>query len=504
MTNAGVIACYAPFLLVLIGLTVYAAKKAPLGRYRRNILFLYGSLIGWLFFLCLFYASTTPEAAAFLYDLHLPFVSLTTLAVFLLAMRFYHCDMFLSRQILLVLLVIPLLTAVVSSTNLCHDFLRPYMTIVSVWPLHVVDKARGVWFWVHTAYSYALVLLTMGVALVQHCKLPPIFRLPSKFLLVAMMTSLCGNVLVLTGAFPVPLDFSLLGACICAMMLFYGCIRNRSMDFLHLARTNIFNSLPKAILILDDEGNLLGKNRKAGAWFAEIGVPQSETAYAAILHAQESCAEKTEERDGGMDFRYPVPTGKRTISLREKIIADKRGRSIGKFIVSADVTENRALIRRLEDEAGVDALTGLANRRQMDRFIEELDKPENLPLAVIMGDLNYLKKVNDTMGHLQGDVLLRVSSAMLTLFCPANARIGRVGGDEFLILLPARNAEETAQIIRQIEERMAAATEHPFEVSMALGMAVKSDEATPLEEVIAEADRVMYENKRKSGKGRNC
>lgn len=500
MTNAGVIACYAPFILAFIGMIVYIVKSKRLGRYNGYLLFLLGSLLAWLCCISLFYASGTEALAAFLYDVDLPFVALSSLAVFLLVMKFYHCDDYLSRDVVFCLLAVPVITLVLAFTSTGHEFLCTSLDIVALTPLHIVTRERGIWFWVHVAYCYLFAIVATVVALVQHFRLPKLFRLPSYLLLFAMVLTLAGNVVVLTGAAPVPLDFSLLGACCCAVILFYVCIRNRGIDFLNLARSNIFNSLRESILILDDDNTVIGRNRMAAAWLENIGADAGETSFDRLLERQTASAEKIEKNaieDGGTDYLVPVPEGKRIFNLREKDITDRKGKLIGRFVICSDVTENRARIRRMEDEVGIDALTGLNNRRRMDEWLREIDAPWNLPVSVIMGDLNYLKVTNDTMGHQQGDVLLRAAAEILVASCPPSAHLGRIGGDEFLILLPSYTGEQTAKLIGLIETRLFKAEEqYPFRVSMALGAAVKDAPELSLATVIEWADGAMYEKKR--------
>ena len=183
------------------------------------------------------------------------------------------------------------------------------------------------------------------------------------------------------------------------------------------------------------------------------------------------------------------------MNFKENIISDDDGEVKGKFYLCSDVTKNRAIFNQLAENAEIDALTGLQNRRGFEQAIVALDIPPNLPLAVIFGDLNDLKKVNDTLGHKQGDKLIVTTASLLKNACPRSGRLFRIGGDEFVMLVPnftATLAKERVQEIRSLFESSCNISPQP---SIALGYAVKEDPRDALLAIIEEADNFMYENK---------
>ena len=120
-----------------------------------------------------------------------------------------------------------------------------------------------------------------------------------------------------------------------------------------------------------------------------------------------------------------------------------------------------------------DQLTGLYNRRYYETELARLDQERNLPLTLIMGDVNGLKQLNDNFGHLAGDELLRKTAKILTAACRADEIIARLGGDEFIILLPNAGGNEAEKIIERIKELANEETVCGKDISIAFGYATK-------------------------------
>ena len=142
-----------------------------------------------------------------------------------------------------------------------------------------------------------------------------------------------------------------------------------------------------------------------------------------------------------------------------------------------------------------DQLTGLYNRRFYEEELKRLDQERNLPLTIAMGDVNGLKLVNDSFGHALGDELLQKVAEILRLGCRADDIIARIGGDEFVIILPKADLGEAEQIICRINELAAKEKVGNLDVSISFGYGVKREKMQDLQEVFKDAENQMYRNK---------
>ena len=142
-----------------------------------------------------------------------------------------------------------------------------------------------------------------------------------------------------------------------------------------------------------------------------------------------------------------------------------------------------------------DSLTGLYNRPYLESEMQRLDTERQLPIGIIMADLNGLKKVNDNYGHFAGDQYLKQSADILKNACREEDIIARWGGDEFVIFLPQTTEKEVKSICQRIVESCKKTKVKSIPLSLALGHVVKNSINTNLEKMFKEAEENMYKDK---------
>ncbi|MFI7544326.1 diguanylate cyclase domain-containing protein [Actinoplanes sp. NPDC049599] len=172
----------------------------------------------------------------------------------------------------------------------------------------------------------------------------------------------------------------------------------------------------------------------------------------------------------------------------------------GIVINARDISENRAFQERLHHEATHDALTGLPNRRRMQDALGSSLRDD--AVAVLFVDLDGFKPVNDAHGHEAGDELLRQVAARLSACVREDDVLARVGGDEFVVLMPGVTAQADADTM---SARVRIAVERPFQVfgaeitigaSVGVHLATTSDDP---DQALRAADHAMYAVKHLGG-----
>ena len=142
-------------------------------------------------------------------------------------------------------------------------------------------------------------------------------------------------------------------------------------------------------------------------------------------------------------------------------------------------------------------LTGLRSRAYCDLELERIEKNRIRPVCIISCDINGLKLINDYLGHAAGDNLLVSLAMLLRLSLRATDCGARMGGDEFVILLPGCPTSKGEAILRQLEQHIAEynACEDNMPVFVAFGLAGTADPDMPLSTLLMDADRRMLVNK---------
>ena len=494
MLNVAAVGVYIPLLVLLA--TVFGSVLAEFLKTGRSFLYvsLYVCVIGWLFTETVGWFVVDVSTNLFIWNLAMIFVGFAPLVFFLFFFRYF----FPKRKIplFLVLFIIPVLNILFALTSRNHSL---FITGAGT-----MEFTYGPWFLVHSIYCYILTSAGAATVAYGYVRKPKFYRGPSTLLIVAVVILIGSNLSFLLGLNTASVNFTLVCACIALIIVHFAIISSDQSLFLRHARGYVFRYLEDYVLVLNNDGMIADSNANAMRWFEIMGVHPESSSLQDILSALEqngaTINNKTEGEDG-QDI-YLVEDGFSLIlNLRMHDITDKKGNINGAVAIFTDVTQNRILIERLEKTAGIDYLTGLANRTAFSGAKKRYESAENLPLGVIICDVDGLKTVNDTLGHKYGDMLIQNVAEVLKKLKPDSYFCARLGGDEFIFLMPKTNPEQAHRFIEQVREALAKLSSLPFVLSVSMGAAIKYGEED-LDEVISLADKRMYMDKKgQAGQG---
>jgi diguanylate cyclase (GGDEF)-like protein/PAS domain S-box-containing protein len=161
-----------------------------------------------------------------------------------------------------------------------------------------------------------------------------------------------------------------------------------------------------------------------------------------------------------------------------------------------DITERRQAEEHLRYVSSHDVLTDLYNRFYFEEELARLERGRSYPVSIISVDVDGLKQVNDRLGHAAGDELLRKTANILRLAFRTEDMIARIGGDEFVVVLPAADAAAAEKALLRIRSQVAAYNQAApnLPVSLSLGAATGDRGKTPAE-ILHDADMNMYRDK---------
>ncbi len=163
--------------------------------------------------------------------------------------------------------------------------------------------------------------------------------------------------------------------------------------------------------------------------------------------------------------------------------------------LNTTITDLKKKESELEYAANNDFLSGIYNRRYYEENLLKLDIEENYPLTIIMADINGLKLINDAFGHKSGDVLLVSAANIMSDFCRENDLLARIGGDEFVIILPNTNETKAEEIINNINKKAKEIKIESISLSISFGYKIKYDGKEDIQEVFRSAEDSMYRQK---------
>jgi diguanylate cyclase (GGDEF)-like protein/putative nucleotidyltransferase with HDIG domain len=142
-----------------------------------------------------------------------------------------------------------------------------------------------------------------------------------------------------------------------------------------------------------------------------------------------------------------------------------------------------------------DYLTGLYNRRFYEEELARLDTAENLPLTLIMADVNGLKLINDSFGHTMGDELLKKAAQLILAICPEESIVARLGGDEFIVILPQKDVFQAVETMNNLKTKTSSEKIGGFDLSISFGYETKETMNQDIQEIYKHAEDDMYRHK---------
>lgn len=195
---------------------------------------------------------------------------------------------------------------------------------------------------------------------------------------------------------------------------------------------------------------------------------------------------------------------RRHVVFHKAALYDAQGELSGIVGTILDITERKALEVQLADMAERDALTGLFNRRAILAHLEALHRDRrqaSQSLCLMMCDVDHFKRINDRHGHAKGDEVLRQVAHLLSGKLRDGDRVGRIGGEEFLIVLASADLEDARQVAERLRQQVAdlsitCAEGARLDVTISIGVARSLHQDEDWADVIARADAGLYAAKR--------
>lgn len=409
------------------------------------------------------------------------------------------------------LLVIPFITLVCVWTSEIHNFYYQNPYILTGGPIAAFMFERGFYFYINAVYQTILMAAGVVILSILAVKSEGRRRLQASALAAGSILPLLNGVLYLFEFVPEGLDTGSLALSAAILIYAIALFKFGLFELLPAARALAIDSINEGLIVVDSTGRLQDLNRAARTFphFADAreGEPLP------LLSPVSECINNLAAEGTGIGEASLTDSrgNNRYYQLRSYPVYAGNGGRQGAAILVSDITEKTLLIKQLDTLARTDGLTGLLNRRSFLEFgtLEiERSRRLNLPLGVLMADIDFFKSVNDQYGHDTGDKVLKKVSSVLKEVLRSIDIIGRYGGEEFVALLPGTDASAgfaAAERCREAVGKLEFLTEK-MAIRCTISIGVHSQiagEQTNIQEMIACADTALYRAKNR-GRDRSC
>ncbi|MGM0651724.1 MAG: diguanylate cyclase [Bacillota bacterium] len=201
-------------------------------------------------------------------------------------------------------------------------------------------------------------------------------------------------------------------------------------------------------------------------------------------------------QDKNLICEFRSSYNQRYYEYRKTVIKWFDGREVI-LAIGSDITERKEKEEQLKFLSLHDSLTGLYNKTYIESELRRLEGGRDYPVAIMVGDLDNLKEINDTYGHHIGDQFIIDTAEVMKRVIRRNDILARVGGDEFVTIMPRTDREAAESIVSRIYSELSSYNEVscPVPISISFGLAVCDEPEKALDDTLIEADRYMYRQK---------
>jgi len=405
--------------------------------------------------------------------------------------------------------VLPLASFALVLSYPANQLMWSSVTLDRSGPFPMAVFGYGSWFWFWTAYADLLLFVSVALLVRTYIGSSRLYRRQVSVLLIGLSAPWIGNTVYLAGLSPVPnMDPTPVFFLITGLALAWGLYRFRLQDIVPVAREVVFEGMKDGAVVLDAFDRIVDVNPMAqmivGRSQADlIGHPVQEvfSEHSGLVDGFSASGEVHKElaMGGGETVRH--------YDIMLSPLFDSRKHFLGRLLVLRDISERKHAEEELRRLATTDSLTELFNRRHFlelaQREVVRANRYKR-PLSLMMMDIDHFKKVNDSYGHDAGDRVL-VHLARIGLEQIRDVDIfGRIGGEEFAILLPdtdlASGGEAAERLRREVAGTVVEVNGQQVRITISIGVSTLTESIQDLDALMISADRALYSAK---WKGRN-
>ncbi|TAE56213.1 MAG: diguanylate cyclase [Nostocales cyanobacterium] len=453
----------------------------------------------------------------------------STVTFFLIfAIDFTYQKQWLTLPKLLAISIIPICNVILVATNEYHHLVwTGFLT-------HPYDQNKIIYqhgygfFWI---MIYVYLYTVTGIIIIAYQAAfgkSLLFRRQAIMLLIGSLAPLLGSTFYMLKLTPPGLNITPMCFIITGFSFLNNIIRFGMFDLIPVARDTLVENMRDGVLVLDLHNRIVDINPSAQKLLEITPLAISKYADKILMKWQQIvnlCYQN-------QDFTTEVLISKNPLAYVEARISplrDRYGNLTGRLIILQDITKKytaeielkkanknlkkqlhkiKALQAKLEKQANTDRLTGLFNRHYFDQVIpRQLAQGENFgySVALIMMDIDYFKKINDTFGHRVGDLVLKLFAKNLQDNINNEVIAYRLGGEEFVIVLPKVNLETAYQIAEEIRIKFQLLNikfeDKNISATVSGGIAMFPEHGINEDELLQVADQALYKAK---AAGRNC
>lgn len=405
----------------------------------------------------------------------------------------------------LVVFAIPLTTFFFRLTNRWHHLYYSNIQLQSFANENIMLLTKGPWYVFHMCYVLVILVLCNYFYFQRYKKSNGDEKIQFRLLLIASVLPYIALVLVTLNIGGIGIDYTALILPPCILLIYLALTRYNFLEVKVLARERVFEDSTAGLILLNRFHRIVDFNDASIPFFKYFDVHVKEEYLDVLLENQPEMFESIKRSEEKI-FKFVDKQEERYVNISVRDVINKEI-PIGYLITLEDVTERELMRKRLTQMANTDELSGLNNRRRFRECSEkayERAQEDKESFSVLMIDIDFFKKINDSFGHQIGDAVIRDFSGMLSASFHGEDIVGRMGGEEFAVVLLNTTVtmafQRAEDFRRMVEARILTFGQQQVSMTISIGVAELGDKTTSFDALLNQADNALYEAKRN---GRN-
>jgi len=405
----------------------------------------------------------------------------------------------------IIIFIIPIMTFILRLTNNSHFLYYKSLELQSNGEYTSMYLTKGPWYLVQMIYVLITLVLCTYFYYQRYRKSSGNERMQFSLLLYASVLPYLALILVFINLGGTGVDYTAIILPPCILLINLALTKYNFLDIKNLARERVFEDSSLGFILLNRTYRVVDFNDQSKYLLSLLNIQLKETGLEKILKDHPDILECI--RNSSLEIVHRIVDHQdKYMSINVKEIKNKE-EIVGQLVTLEDVTEKERLRYRLLEMANTDVLSGLNNRRKFRESAEEVllrAQRYNQVVSLLMMDIDYFKRINDAYGHAAGDEVIKVFSDLLRQNFRTSDIIGRMGGEEFAVVLincDKNTAYEKAEQFRfNVESYPIIVDEQTIQVNVSIGVSELNENAKNLDSLINQADYALYQAKEK---GRN-
>ena len=405
------------------------------------------------------------------------------------------------------LFVIPVISLVMVATNQFHHLHYRVFELEPTLGAPFVHLEIGTWYMIHGVFTFGCMFVAFLFLIFRWKETTKVYKLQLIALMFGQLVPMVTAFLYLVGLTPPGVDPVPMVLWLTSLLYLWAISTSRLFTIMPIAKDAIFNSINDGVIVLDETNRLIEYNQACKTMFSQLNKSMYGLDFNDVWIELSGNAFPFNEEMKPFNQEVQLGRSERVYQVRTSYLINHQ-QCKGLLIIFTDITDLKQLQVKLEHLAYYDDLTKIFNRRA---FFEQskrdfsLAKEQGLPFSVILLDIDYFKKVNDTYGHHVGDQLLVHIVNVFESQLKEDALFARYGGEEFVLALNGHGADDgyalATRLCGYLRTKPFITSEGNIPITVSCGVAEATNEdGETLYKLLNKADKALYEAK---GEGRN-